>query len=42
MSYKCNSNETNAGNLHIYVGHINFYWKITNITQQPIQNAWDC
>jgi len=21
---------------------INFYWKITNITQQPIQNAWDC
>jgi len=27
---------------YIIVGRINFFWKITNITQQPIQNAWDC
>jgi len=26
----------------MYVERINFYWKITSITQQPIQNAWDC
>jgi len=39
MSSKRNSNETNAGILYIYVGRINVYWKITNITQQPMQSA---